>query len=193
MRILFCCVLFVTSTLGMAPGQDTNFPTVPQYLVTAGSPLFARSISTPTMSLTGPPLEVGASEATGVLIPGAQNQIVLPPQAVSEPAIDLFPVYYGEGRASASDVAPQEASTEASSPSILPANFLDTGVEQATAAQVLQERGYGVSLPQAAAQIKARLRPAGRMYTNADIDRLRERNWKGKNGHGLDGLIGSSS
>ncbi len=65
---------------------------------------------------------------------------------------------------------------EPSSPMVLPTNILDTGVEQTTTVQVLHERGYGVSLPQAAAQMKARLRPAGRVYTNADIDRLRGRN-----------------
>ena len=176
MRVLFCPLLFVMSALGMALGQDTNFPAGPQYLVSAGSPLFARPISTPTMSLTGSPLEVGASDATGVLIPGAEDQTVLPPQAVSEPATDLFPVYYGQAGARASDVAPQEASTETSSPSILPTNFLDTGVEQTTTVQVLHERGYGVSLPQAVARTKARLRPAPRVYTNADIDRLRSSN-----------------
>jgi hypothetical protein len=176
MRVLFCYVLFVMSVLGMALGQDTNFPTGPQYLVSAGSPLFARPISTPTMSLTGSPLEVGASDATGVLIPGAEDQTVLPPQAVSEPATDLFPVYYGEGSVSASGTVLQDASTEPSSPMGLPANILDTGVGQTTTVQVLHERGYGVSLPQAAAQMKARLRPAARVYTNADIDRLRGRN-----------------
>jgi hypothetical protein len=176
MRVFFCCVLFVTSALGMASGQDTNFPTGPQHLVSAGSPLFARPISTPTMSLTGPPPEVGASDATGVLTPGAEDQTVVPPQAVSEPATDLFPVHYGEGRVSARSVAFQDASIEPSSPMVLPTNILDTGVEQTTTVQVLQERGYGVSLPQAAAQMKARLRPAGRVYTNADIDRLRGRN-----------------
>ena len=38
--------------------------------------------------------------------------------------------------------------------------------------QALRERGYGVTLPEAAARQKARIRPGTRVYTNADIDRL---------------------
>ena len=68
MRVRLCVMLFVLSTLGIAIGQDTNFPSGPQYLMNYGSPVFARSISTPSITLTDPPLQVGASNATGVLI-----------------------------------------------------------------------------------------------------------------------------
>jgi len=78
MRVSLCSMLFLLSTLGIAFGQDTNFPAGPQYLMN-GSPLFARTISTPSFALTDPPLQVGASNATGVLIAGAGDQTVLPP------------------------------------------------------------------------------------------------------------------
>src|SRR5271154_1796124 len=90
------CMLVLFSTLGIALGQDTNFSSGPQYLMNYGSPLFARPISTPSMSLAGPPLQVGASNATGVLFTGAENQTVLPPSAVALPQIDLFPIFYGD-------------------------------------------------------------------------------------------------
>jgi hypothetical protein len=54
----------------------------------------------------------------------------------------------------------------------LPASILDTGVWQLTTAQALRERGYGVTLPEAAAYGKAHTGHASHVYTNADIDRL---------------------
>lgn len=81
MRVCSCCVLLLLSALGIALGQDTNFSAGPQYLLNYGSPQFARPISTPSMSFTERPLEVGASNATGVLIAGAENQTVLPPRS----------------------------------------------------------------------------------------------------------------
>src|SRR5271156_5741364 len=99
MRISFHFVLVSTllllSSRGVAFSQDTSFATGPQYLM-QGSPMFARSISTPSMSLAGPPPDVGASDAPGVLIAGASDQNVLPPSAVALPKIDLFPIFYTE-------------------------------------------------------------------------------------------------
>src|SRR5580658_1625867 len=98
MRISFHCVLastlLVLSSEGIAFSQDTNFATGPQYLMNYGSPLLARSISTPSLSLTGPPIEVGASNATAVLGAGAGAQNVLPPSPDALPKIDLFPIFY---------------------------------------------------------------------------------------------------
>src|SRR5271167_1891906 len=37
MRVLLSCMLLVLSTLGIAFGQDTNFPSGPQYLMNSGS------------------------------------------------------------------------------------------------------------------------------------------------------------
>ncbi len=167
MRVLLSCILFVLSTLGVAFCQDTNFPSGPQYLMTSGSPVFARSISTPSMTLAGPPLEVGASNATGSLVAGADNQTVLPPRADALPKIDLFPIFYGRPPANVIEIsAPSESSSN------LPSGILDTGVWQMTTAQDLRERGYGVTLVEGAAYGKAHTRHANRVYTNADIDRL---------------------
>jgi len=80
MRMLLAVLVDRAFALGAAFGQDTNFASGPQYLMTHGSPLFAQPLSTPSLSLAGPPLEVGADNATARLIAGAENQTVsLPP------------------------------------------------------------------------------------------------------------------
>jgi hypothetical protein len=173
MRFSLGCVVLVLFALGIAFGQDTNFPSGPQYLmnpdsVKNGSAIFARPISTPSISLTGPPLQVGASNATGVLIAGAENQTELPPNPEAPPTVNLLPVFYGSAAASVIEIS------FASEPSgnVPSAGILDTGVWQMTTAQALRERGYGITLPEAAAYDKAHVRHATRLYTNADIDRL---------------------
>jgi hypothetical protein len=168
MRVLLSCVLLVLSTLGIAFCQDTNFPSGPQYLMTSGSPVFARSISTPSMTLASPLLGVGASNATGSLIAGAENQTVSPPRADALPQADLFPIFYGRPPANVVEISlPSESSSN------LPSSFLDTGIWQVTTARDLRERGYGVTLVEGAAYGRAQTRRANRVYTNADIDRLR--------------------
>ena len=172
MRGPFLCALLLFSAVGMVLAQDTTFPSGPQYLMT-GSPLFARPISTPSTSFEGPPLEVGASNATGVLIAGAETQTVLPPRAVDLPNIDLSSIYYGDGNAPASviEISFTESSSELTVTEI-PPSIVDTGVGQMTTAQALRVRGYGVTLGAAAAYEKTHASHANRIYTNADIDRL---------------------
>jgi hypothetical protein len=167
MRVSLCSMLLLLSTLGIAFGQDTNFPSGPQYLMN-GSPLFTRSISTPSIALTDPPLQVGASNGTGVLIAGAGNQAALPPAADAMPRTDLFPIYYGRHAPSVIEIslASEGASNE------LPASILDTGVWEMTTVDALRARGYGVTVVEGAAYGKAHTRRAARVYTNADIDRL---------------------
>jgi len=172
MRVCSCCLFLVLSTIGIAFGQDTTFLTGPQYLMNSdsmrnGSPSFLRPISTPTMSLTDPPLEVGASNATGVLIAGAENQTVSPPSSDALYKADLFPIFYGEPTASTIEISFLSEPSANESPAIF-----DTGVWQMTTAQALRERGYGISLVEGAAYGKAHTRHANRLYTNADIDRL---------------------
>jgi len=166
---LFGCTLLILSTAGIAFSQDTNFATGPQYLMNYGSPLFALPISTPSMSLAGPPPEVGASNATTILTAGAGNQYVAPRSAVALPKIDFFPIFYGGPPASVVEISFAESEA---SPSPLPASILDNGVWQITTPQALRERGYGVTLAEAAAFDKARTRRATHIYTNADTDRL---------------------
>ncbi|HWO36880.1 MAG TPA: hypothetical protein VNO32_49510 [Candidatus Acidoferrum sp.] len=169
MRSLLSALLLVSSAT-LVCGQDTNFANGPQYLMT-GSPLFARPIATPSMSLQDAPLEIGADNATGVLISGAENQTVLPPQAVDLPKIDLLPIYYGVVPVSDIEISFAGSSGERSAAE-LPASILDTGVGQTTTAEALRERGYGVTLGVAASRNKAHTQHATRVYTNADIDRL---------------------
>jgi len=175
MRVSFCCkflgTLFVLS-FGIALAQDTNFATGPQYLINGdptnhASPLFARSISTPSMSLAGPPLETGASNSTEGLIAGADTQTFVPQP---HPAVNLSPIYYTE-------VSPSDLTlsflAEPFPAKSLPPSILDSGVWQMTTAQALRERGYGITVAEAAAFDKARTRHATHTYTNADTDRLR--------------------
>ena len=172
MRFSLCCMVLVLSA-GIASGQDTNFSSGPQYLLNSdqmknGSLLFARPISTPSMSLEAPPLEVGASNATGALVAGAGNQNVLPPTPDALPKTDLLPIFYGPPPARVIEISsPSEPSANQ-----LPSSILDVGVWQMTTAKALREHGYGVTLVEAAAYGKAQTRHANRVYTNADIDRL---------------------
>jgi hypothetical protein len=168
MRVVLCFTLFLLSALGAASAQDTNFSTGPQYLMNYSSPMFAHSISTPSLSLTNPPLEVGASNATGVLTAGADDRTVLPSQAVASPQIDLRPIFYGAPLRSVVEVSFGNAETSLSQ---IPASILDVGILQMTTAESLRERGYGVTIAEAAAHSKA-IKHATRVYTNADIDRL---------------------
>jgi hypothetical protein len=167
MRVSFCfffgCTLIVLS-LATAFGQDTTFVTGPQYLM-QGSSLFARPIATPSLSLSGPALEVGASNATESLMAGANNQTTVP---VRPPDANLFPIYYGTPSASVVEISFAEAPPSTQ----LPASILDNGVWQITTPQALRERGYGVTVAQAAANSKARAQHGTRVFTNADIDRL---------------------
>lgn len=167
MRVSLCSTLFLLATLGIAIGQDTNFTSGPQYLMN-GSPLFARNISTPSIALSDSPLQVGASNATGILIAGAGDQTVLPPIADALPRADLFPIYYGTHAPSVIEIS----SISEASANELPASILDTGVREITTVETLRARGYGVTVVEGAAYGKAHTRRANRVYTNADIDRL---------------------
>ncbi|MHB8215853.1 MAG: hypothetical protein ACYDDS_07215 [Candidatus Sulfotelmatobacter sp.] len=170
MRVPFLCVPLVLLAATMVYAQDTNFAQGPQYLMN-GSSQFARPIATPSLSLEGPSLELGADNATGVLVAGGESETVLPPQAVALPKIDLFPIYYGPAPASDVEISFTESSSEAITE--IPASILDTGVGQITTAQTLRERGYGVTLGGVAAYEKRHAGHATHVYTNADIDRLR--------------------
>jgi len=168
MRFCLCSTLLVLSALGVAAAQDTNFANGPQYLMNYGSAYYARPISTPSLSLSGPALEVGARNATEGLVAGAQTQTAPPRLAVALPQVDLFPIYYGGRPTSVIEIS----FSESLPPGALPAGILDTGTWQMTTAQALRERGIGVTVAEAAAYEKARAGHATHVYTNADIDRL---------------------
>jgi hypothetical protein len=170
---VFCCTLFVLLTQGLALSQDTNFATGPQYLMNYGSPLLAHSISTPSMSLAGPPPEVGASDATGVLVAGAADQNVESPSPDALPKINLFPIFYGGPPVSEdSQISFSYPAEPSSLPAEIPPSISDNGVSQMTTAQELRERGYGITLAEAAAVGKTQAKPANHIYSNDDITRL---------------------
>ncbi|MGA7218472.1 MAG: hypothetical protein WBX38_09165 [Candidatus Sulfotelmatobacter sp.] len=187
MRILFrqafCTGALLLLAFASAISQDTSFSSGPQYLRNTSSPDYSRPISTPTLTLSGPALEVGASNATGVLIAGASDQDVLPPAAVALPKIDLLPILYGDRKASGGEGNPLEinfpgTSSESSFAMGFPARFLNVGVSQEASPDMrgkLGNRGYGITLGQAAAREKAPRGPV-RLYTNADIERLHSGN-----------------
>jgi hypothetical protein len=194
MRIFFGVAILI-SALGMASAQDTNFASGPQYLINQtsgyassyspiteakpngsinygpadyGTSFFLRPISTPSLSFSNPRLEVGASNATGALIAGAENQVVLPASAAAEPKFDLFPILYGQPAVQQIEISYLEASNAAE----LPRSISEDGVDQMTTARALELRGYGITLAQAASYSKAHAVHATHSYTNADIERL---------------------
>jgi hypothetical protein len=168
MRLSFLSAVLFLSTITLAFGQDTNFPAGPQYLLT-GSPLFALPIATPTLAITGPPLQTGADNATADLIAGAENHTVIPQLP---PAPSLYPIYYGEHwvrEVEGNSAAP----TSELPPTELSGNFLNTAVEEASIAQTLRARGNIVAFRRSGAYAKTRVLRLARVYTNADINRLR--------------------
>jgi hypothetical protein len=144
--------------------QDTNFSAGPQYLVTSGfSPLFARSIATPSISLAAPLPAIPSLPDIGPVI---ENQpVATNPELPRQP--DLFPIYYGPPVTNVVEI------TSAELPPSLPASIVDAGVTGIADAQSLRERGYGVPLGDTAAFWKVHKPHASRVYTNADVQRLR--------------------
>lgn len=59
--------------------------------------------------------------------------------------------------------------TSAQMPSNLPPSIFDTGVSSLVDPQSLRDRGYGVSLGEFAAQLRAHKRPATHVFTNDDL------------------------
>ncbi len=173
---LFCSLLVLA---GISAAQDTNFSVGPQYLMTAGSPLFAQPIATPSLSLSTPPasLSTAASEATSE---PSSSSAGLPSQP------DLTRIYWGKPEVSenVAENAVENASenvtpnvsvveiTSAQPATALPASILETGVTGMTTVQALHQRGYGVPLGDTAAFWKSHRPHALRVYTNADVQRL---------------------
>ena len=174
MRVASRLLLLWLLAAGVAAGQDTNFATGPQYLMNYGSPIFLHPISTPSIAWQSPLLEVGASDARSGLSAGPENRTTdsLPQPA---PPADLSPIYYGEPAVSEVEISfsgnEGEAELEA-----LPASILDVGTWQMTTIEALHERGYGVSLAEAAAYWKTHPQHATHAYGNGDIERLHQNN-----------------
>jgi hypothetical protein len=161
MRFAYVLALLALSIPGAAFAQstDTNFATGPQYLMTTGSPLFSRSLATPTLSISSPSLQTGAAAATADLAAGASTQ----PASQPSTPVNLYSVYYGSAPAILNEENTSESPEESSS-SELPAHIFNSGIGEENRVHGSREAGKGASLAE----------HSTRVYTNADIDRLRQ-------------------
>lgn len=153
------CLLF--ALIGISAAQDTNFPTGPQYLLT-GSPLFARPVATPSLSLDAPLPPIPDLPDVG---PRVVNQPYIPnPELQNQP--DLLPIYYGYPMPSPVELLPTD------SPKELPQNVVDIVDFVITDVRLLRERGYGMTLGEISSYWKSHEPHATRVFTNADVERL---------------------
>ena len=173
MRLTSNCSLFAVLGVGLAlalpsAAQDTNFSTGPQYLLN-GSPLFARPIATPSLSLETPldqPTDHSGSEALAE--PAVESKLE------QLRSVDLSSIFYARPSVGEIVMSSQRAEeTEGSAPQ-LPASIFESGVTGTIDTQALGERGDGFGLAEAAAQWKARKNAPVRTYTNLDIERMRQ-------------------
>jgi hypothetical protein len=170
MRILFlpCFLLFL---IGSAFAQDTDFSAGPQYLLT-GSPLLARSIATPTLSLDAPLPPV---EPASFSIPEAATGVPFTTIPLLENQANLIPIYYGADNHYGVSTAVVEISFPAGAGETsaeLPASIVESGVTELVDAPALRIRGHGVTVAEAAAYWKTHKLPARHNFTNEDIKRL---------------------
>ena len=171
---LFGCLLVLA---GVSAAQDSNFAVGPQYLMNYGSPIFARPIATPSLSLDSSSLDRSgkASETTAQNVVAREENEMVPAIPEFLPQADLFPIYYGAPSVSFISLNFPEPSEKSASLHPLPVNLIESGVVEITDMQSLRLRGYGVTLPEAAAYWKAHHVPQSRVYTNADTERMRTR------------------
>jgi len=152
---LLLCAVGVTA-------QDTNFATGPQYLIPPDA-TFLRPISTPSLSLNTPLAPVPSEPETAQSV---TNQMYVENPGLEHQA-DLFPIYYGYPMVSTIELtSPSEAAP-------LPESLGNFGYINVTNAESLRALGYGIPLGDLAAYQKAHKLRAPRVYTNADIQRLR--------------------
>ncbi|HUA15358.1 MAG TPA: hypothetical protein VMG31_08665 [Verrucomicrobiae bacterium] len=159
MTLLF----LILSLAGISAAQDTNFPSGPQYLMNFGSPQFFHSIETPSLSLEPTVTSFPANETP--VATTAEPLVPLPP--------DLLPIYYGYPLPEMN--IPNLGEITISSvelPAHLPESIVHSGVTQMVDPQSLRERGYGVTLAQAALFWKTHKGHAAHVYTNEDVERL---------------------
>lgn len=159
------CMLLIVAALCCA--QDTNFPVGPQYLITSGSPLLLRPIATPSLSFQAPPAIAAApAEASA-----GEQTVYTPPRVPS--TTDFSRIYWGAGNLSENaggEVSEIEMTAE--QPSTLPASIVNVGVVEVMDETSLRQRGYGVTLAEAAGYGKTHKTHASHVYTNADLVRL---------------------
>jgi hypothetical protein len=170
MRICACVGLLVL-VAGSSAAQDTNFSVGPQYLLTSGSPQFARPIATPSLSFETAMPQAGASEPAAE--PASSQQVeVISAVLEAQRQMALMSIYYGVPNVNVIEISFREPAGEESRRAF-PASITESGVTELTDAEALRHRGYGITLPEAAQLWKSGKRAAPHMYTNSDIEQLR--------------------
>jgi len=161
MRFQVFLLLVLLSVIGISTAQDTNFLQGPQYVIT-GDAAFLQPISTPNLSLDAPLPPILSLPEVGPIVtdqPYASN-----PDLQHE--ANLSPIYYGYPMISVIELT----GTEPSQP--LPPSITGTGYTVIFDPQILRQRGYRVTVGEAASYWKAHKAGVNRVYTNADIERL---------------------
>jgi hypothetical protein len=156
--IVVCALVFTAALLTSAQSRQTDFPVGPQYLVTTPSTLFLQPIATPSAS---------PAQMLGMVSPqtGQAEPITINNEPVNLPAI-----YWGW-------TSPGLTSVWMAFPpavfSGLPADFIDLGVGAIVTDEWLREFQRNNNVAEASRYWKTHTNRAARVYTNADIDRLR--------------------
>jgi len=175
--LVVCAVLLFT---GMALGQAT---VVGGYATNIGLPAgwypvtrFVPLVVTPEITfVTFSPSPVGASNATAGNVAGASNATL---EIVTAPTSAVYTVPVWTGSAITSWLTASEVTAPAEAKALPERRHFETGV--ATFAM-----GPGTAEMAKAAQ--ANRKPAGRVYTNQDVQRMNEKNgtvkWGGKMEH----------
>jgi hypothetical protein len=155
------------------PVVETHFNSGPQYLIPSGSPEFLHPISPPSLSFPSG-LTQSPTLVTTVSEPKADEAISDMVSAVldEQARTVLYSMYYGYPQPNVVEIAFRTAAEREAAP---PSSIAESGIVELTSAQALRDRGYGVTLAEAAARWKAHTVRARRVYTNDDIERLRPR------------------
>ena len=156
-----------------APAVETQFASGPQYLIPSGSQDLLHAITTPSLSFPSG-LTQSPTLVTTVSEPKADEATFDAVSAVldDDARTELYSIYYGYAQPSVVEIAFATVAEREAEP---PASISYAGVIEVTSAQALRDRGYGLTLAEAAARWKAHTIRARRVYTNDDLERLRPR------------------
>lgn len=157
----------------LPPAVETHFDSGPQYLIPSGVPQLLQPITTPSMSFPSG-LTQAPTLVTSVPEPKTDEATFEEVSAVldEEARTALYSIYYGYPQPNVVEIAFRNAAEREAA---MPASIAYAGVVEVTSAQALRDRGYGLTLAEAAARWKTHTIRARRVYTNDDIERLRPR------------------
>ena len=162
---------------GLCAAQDTNFPVGPQYLMNYGSPLFFRSIETPSLSLSAPsatnpsaPAEQGTGEPSSPAEGGLNGQAAINRiyWGASPAGRPLDEMTVGESMTAEASTVGKSSEIELSSAAPsgpIPSSLADFGVS----AMADTQGNYSVPLGDTAAYWKTNKSRVARVFTNADV------------------------